>query len=64
MPAGHGDLDDRLTETTNCSAHGVICPSGGRPLSNAHSATVSGPVSSETGRAVCFGQDGLILYIA
>ena len=61
MPTGHGDLDDRLTETTNCSAQGVICPSRGRPLSNAHSATVSGPVSPETGRGGCFGQDGPIL---
>ena len=39
-PSGGGDVTVSLPPTAGCGAHGAVCTSDGRPLSNANSATV------------------------
>ena len=45
-PGGSGDVAIELPATTDCSAQGAVCTTGGKMLSNQHTITVPGPGSA------------------
>ena len=54
----------RLPETTDCNAGGAVCTGDGRPLSNALSATVAGPVGIAAADARVEEDAGAVLAFA